>query len=394
MGRPRKEDSSTDKNEDKLKPSQLKTLLTKVINAKFSETVAYELGGNAPTNVTDWISTGSTLLDYIASNRKDGGIPCGKLTEIVGQESSGKSLICQHIAVNTQKKGGLVIYIDTESSLNKEFCKRLGLNIEDLVYVVPPTMEDVFDTIEEAVKKVRTVDSDVPITIIWDSVAGTPTKSEIEGTFNPQEQMGVAARIISKAMRKLIDSIAREKITLVFTNQLKAAIGKMGYGDPMSATYGGKAIPYHASLRIKLKKIGEIKVAEQSVGISSEAKIIKSKISPPFRSCKFPTLFASGVDDYSAILEQLKLFKEIEQKGSRAMMTYAGEELSLTKNSFYKKMSEEEDFRKHVMSILENRMIIRYEDSQEKKLNEIDIDPDSLIEVESAAEAIQEAEGE
>lgn len=395
MGRPRK-NKEEEIIEGKLKPLQLKMLLTKVINAKFADTVAYDLEGNAPTNVIDWISTGSTLLDYICSNRKDGGIPCGKLTEIVGQESSGKSLICQHLAANTQKKGGLCIYIDTEASLNKEFCKRLGVNIEELVYAVPPTMEDVFDTIEESVKKIRTVDTDVPITIIWDSVAGTPTKTEIEGTFNPQEQIGIAARIISKAMRKIVDSIAREKITLVFTNQLKTAIGKFGYGDPMSATYGGKAIPYHASLRIKMKKIGEVKIAEESVGISSEVKVIKSKISPPFRSCRFPTLFASGVDNFGSILEHLKTLKEIEwPKSARSgMMKINDQEVNVTKSSFYEKMKNDKEFNEHCMSLLEKHMIIHFNDTEEKKLNEIDIDPESLLEVEAVSEAIQEHEGE
>jgi recombination protein RecA len=395
MGRTKKDkDEEIVSSSEKFVAKDIKSLLTKVINAKFAETVAYELGGNAPTNVTDWISTGCTLLDYICSNRRDGGIPCGKLTEIVGLESSGKSLICQHIAANTQRKGGFCIYIDTESSMNKEFAKRVGINIEDLFYAVPPTIEDVFETIEESVKKIRTVDQNVPITIIWDSVAGTPTKSEIEGTFNPQESIGVAARIISKAMRKIIDSIAKEKITLVFTNQLKAAIGKFGYGDPMSATYGGKAIPYHASLRIKMKKIGEVKIADQSVGISSEAKVIKSKIAPPFRSCRFPTLFSSGVDNFSAILEQLKSYKEIEQKGNRSVMTYKDEELSLTKGAFHDKMRDDKEFNIHCMNLIENHMIIHYDDSQEKKLNEIDVDPDSLIEVEAVNEALAEVEEE
>lgn len=391
MARPKKEETVS-VTEGKVQPRDLKSLLTKVINSKFSEAVAYELGKEAPTNVTDWISTGCTILDYIISNRRDGGIPAGKLTEIIGLESSGKSLICQHIAANTQKKGGFVVYIDTEASLNREFAKRLGINIDDLFYAVPQTMEEVFETIEESVKKIRTVDKDVPITIIWDSVAGTPTKAEIEGTFNPQEQIGIAARIISRAMRKLVDSIAREKITLVFTNQLKTAIGKMGYGDPMSATYGGKAIPYHASIRLRLKKVGEIKVAEQTVGIASEAKVIKSKLAPPFRSCKFPTLFTTGIDDVTATFEMLKNYKEIEQKGARASMMYNGEEVKFNKSSFHKKMTIDKEFYGYCMDILEKKMIIKFEDSDENKLKNIDIDPDSAIEVEAMGEAVEEAE--
>lgn len=374
----------------KAQPKDIKSLLTKVINSRFSETVAYELGKEAPTNVTDWISTGCTTLDYIIANKRNGGIPVGKLTEIIGLESSGKSLICMHIAANTQKKGGFVIYIDTESSLNREFAKRIGINVEELFYAVPQTMEDVFETIEEAIKKIRTIDKDVPITIIWDSVAGTPTKAEIEGTYNPQEQMGVAARIISRALRKLIDSVAKEKITMVFTNQLKTMISKISYGDPMSATYGGKAIPYHASIRIKLKKVGEIKIADQVVGIASEAKIIKNKLAPPFRSCKFPTLFTTGVDDFTAIFDTLKNYKEIEQKGAWSCINYKNEEFKFNKSSFKKKMIEDVEFYNYCMDILEKRMVIKYEDSSEEKLNNLDIDADSAIEVESVDEAIEE----
>jgi len=388
MARPKKETTQSGCDE-KVLPKDIKSLLTKVINSKFKEPVAYELGKEAPTNVSDWISTGSTLLDYISSNRRDGGVPAGKLTEIVGIESSGKSLICMQLAASTQKKGGFVVYIDTETSLNKDFAKRVGIDIEELFYAVPQTMEEVFETIEESVKKIRTVNSDVPITIIWDSVAGTPTKSEIEGTFNPQELIGIAARIISKAMRKLMETIAREKITLVFTNQLKTAIGKMTWGDPMKATYGGKAIPYHASLRMRLKKVGEIKIANEVVGVATEAKIIKSKVSPPFRVCKFPITFNNGVDNITSIFEALKERKIIDQRGAWSLINFKGEEFRFNKPIFRDKMKENE-FNEFIMSVIEENMIIRYDDDSEKKLAELDIDLDSAIEVEAVSEAISE----
>lgn len=367
--------------------SNLRTILTKVINSKFKEAVAYELGKASPTDVREWISTGSTLLDYICSNKRDGGIPIGKIVEIIGQESSGKSLLCQHIAANVQKKGGFVAYIDTESAIDAKFMERIGVNIDSMLYAQPGTMENVLETMEEIVKRVRESNDDIPVALIWDSVAGTPTKAEIEGTFDPKESIAEAAKIISKAMRKLTKEIGESRIIAVFTNQLKTSIG-VKFGDPMSATYGGKAIPFHSSLRIKLAKRGLVKKLEDVIGIGCEAKIIKSRVAPPFRTCNFNILFNEGIDDSGSIMEYFKDIKKIETKGSWYHMgdkKFAGQK-------GWNELWADESFRKQCLDDLEEAMVIKYTASDEEKMKQIDINPESDLEMKALAAEIDEQE--
>jgi len=366
---------------------QLKSILTKVINSKFKEAIVYELGKESPTDVREWISTGSTLLDYICSNIRNGGIPVGKIIEIFGQESTGKSLLCQHIAANVQKKGGLVAYIDTESALDAKFCERVGVDIDKMIYAQPGTMENVLETMEEIVKRVRESNDDIPVALIWDSVAGTPTKAEIEGTFDPKESIAEAAKIISKAMRKLTKEIGESRIIAVFTNQLKTSIG-VKFGDPMSATYGGKAIPFHSSLRIKLSKRGLVKKLEDVIGIGCEAKIIKSRVSPPFRTCNFNILFNEGIDDSGSIMEYFKDIKKIETKGSWYHMgdkKFAG-------RKGWDQLWLDESFKVQCLNELEESIIIKYTASDEEKMKHMDINPESDLEMKALAAEIEENE--
>lgn len=383
--------SNVKKDKDKIgenvSPSNLRSILAKVINSKFKETIAYELGKESPTDVREWVSTGSTLLDYICSNRRDGGIPMGKIIEIIGQESSGKSLLCQHIAANVQKKGGLVAYIDTESAIDAKFMERIGVNIESLLYAQPGTMENVLETMDEVVKRVRESNNDIPVAIIWDSVAGTPTKAEIEGTFDPKESIAEAAKIISKAMRKLTKEIGESRIIAVFTNQLKTNIG-VKFGDPMSATYGGKAIPFHSSLRIKLAKRGLVKKLEEVIGIGCEARIIKSRVAPPFRTCNFDILFNEGIDDSGSIFEFFKQIKKIETKGSWHNI---GEKRFAGRKG-WDELWRDNEFRNECLDELEDAMVIKYTASDEEKMKHININPESDLEMKALKDAIGDEE--
>ena len=225
----------------------LANTLADSLNKKFKDTnkVAYFLDGSdaTPTDIKDFISTGSSTLDLAISNRPNGGIAVGRITEINGLESSGKSLLGAHILAETQKKGGVAVYIDTETSVSQEFMEVIGLDLGKMLYLHLETVEEIFEAIEEIVTKVRESDKDRCVTILVDSLAAAAsTKVEMDADFDKDGYATSKAIIISKAMRKITQLIGREKVALVFTNQLRQKLGVM-FGDPWT-TSGGKALPF------------------------------------------------------------------------------------------------------------------------------------------------------
>jgi len=229
------------------KRDELAGVIASELNKQFKhQKVAYFLDeGNNPTDITDYISTGSTMLDLAISNKPDGGVAVGKITELNGLEGSGKSLIGAHALASTQKKIGLAVYIDTESSVSAEFLQAIGINTDSMLYVHLETVEDVFDTIETIVTKIRESSKDKLVTILVDSLAAASTKVEMDADFDKDGWATAKAIIISKAMRKITNLIARQKVCLIYTNQLRQKLGVM-FGDPWT-TSGGKALPFHAS---------------------------------------------------------------------------------------------------------------------------------------------------
>jgi recombination protein RecA len=266
-----------------------------------------------PTDTKEFISTGSTLLDYVISNRRDGGVPVGKITEITGEEASGKSLLCGHIAANTQKMGGVVVYIDTENAYSPDFMRRLGVDNSKVLYLQPGTIEKCFEAVEKTITTLREKAPDRLLTIIWDSVAGTPPQAEIEGSYDANSRIGLMAKAMSIGMRKLTDTFGKERVAMVFTNQLKQKLGVM-YGDPWT-TPGGKALPYHASVRIRLTGSTKLKdpKTDQIFGIQTTGACKKTRLGPPHRTCRFQIHFASGVDDMGSWREFLHDRKVIEK---------------------------------------------------------------------------------
>ena len=239
---------------------ELAGVLADTINKQFKDMkVAYFLDGTdtTPTDIKDFVSTGSTMLDLAISNKPDGGIAVGRITELNGLESSGKSLIGAHLLAETQKKGGVAVYIDTETAVSTEFLGSIGVDVQSMLYLHLETVEDIFSAIEEIVAKVRESDKDRLVTILVDSLAAATTKVELEAEFDKDGWATSKAIILSKAMRKITQMIGRQKIALVFTNQLRQKLGVM-FGDPWT-TSGGKALPFHASTRIRLKNLGQIK---------------------------------------------------------------------------------------------------------------------------------------
>lgn len=341
-----------------------------------------------PTEVKEWISTGSTLLDYCISNRRGGGVPVGKLTEISGEEASGKSLVCAHLARSVQQAGGIVAYLDTENAMHPEFATQLGVDLSKMIYVQPGTIEEVGETIEKIILMTRQKAKDKLVLIIWDSVAGTPSQSEIEGTYDPNERVGVTAKALAKMMRKLTQVLGKERIALVFTNQLKTSMAR--YGDPF-VTPGGKAIPYHASVRVRLTRRGNMKEGANKetgdlgegdvIGVNTTAKVVKNRLGPPHRKCNFFISFANGIEDMPSWFERLHEAKMIEKSAGWCYMDYA-KDFKFREKGFVQLLKEDPKFKAYIEKKLEETLTVKYGETPVDQ----EIDPESQMDVEQAVE--------
>lgn len=387
--------------------AKLSKLLIEEFNKNADKTgkVAWNLAydDDNPTDVKEFISTGSTLLDYIIANRRDGGVPVGKLTEISGEESSGKSLLVAHLIAEVQRRGGIAIYIDTENAANPDFLTRVGVNIKEMVYLQPETVEDVGEAIEKAIVMARTRAPDKLVLVAWDGIAGTPSKDELEGGFNISMDTQLAkARLLSKQTRMITQMVGKQRIALVYTNQLKVKIGVM-YGDPMT-TPGGKGVPYHASVRIRLEagqKHKEDK-GEDPFGVHTRAKVVKNRLGPPFRKAEFDIMFASGIQDEPSWLERLHGCGEVMKQGGWCYLTsfpsgkiqekgvHAGKDLGIAfqEGGWIKLLNERQDVKKHVLDLLEKHMVVRYDE----KPKDMDLNPESLMDVETVNEMARNGE--
>jgi recombination protein RecA len=280
--------------------------LIKSLNKEHGTKVAYNLAFEAsPTHVKRWISTGSKLLDYIVSNRRNGGLPEGRIVEIFGPPSIGKSHVAIQIARSTQQLGGIVVYIDTENATSVENLSMLGVDISKrFVYVDTHCTEEVLSIAESTILKAKAMNKDVPVTIIWDSVAASSPKAELIGDYD-KDSIGLQARAISKGMRKITGIIANQGVLFIALNQIRTSIGVM-YGDP-TVVPGGKSIPFHASVRIKLGAGQQILDKNKNViGINVSAKTIKNKIAAPFRSCNFEIHFGRGIKEHEQVFDILR----------------------------------------------------------------------------------------
>ena len=296
---------------------ELAGIIADELNKQFKhQKVAYflEEGGN-PTDVTGWISTGSTMLDLAIANRPNGGVAVGKITELNGLEGSGKSLIGSHLLASTQKQDGIAVYIDTESAVSQEYLRAIGVDTSKMLYVHLETVEEIFDTIETIVTKIRESDKDKLVTILVDSLAAASTKVEMDADFDKDGWATAKAIIISKAMRKVTQMIARQKVALVFTNQLRQKLGVM-FGDPWT-TSGGKALPFHSSTRVRFKNAGQIKDGNKvTIGIKIKGQVIKNRLGPPMRTVEFPLYFDTGMDDFGSWLTVMKEHKLLKVGGA------------------------------------------------------------------------------
>jgi len=345
---------------------ELAEVIASELNKQFkSHQVAYFLDGveETPTDVTDWISTGSTLLDLAISNKPHGGFAAGRIAEINGLESSGKSLIGAHALATTQRKDGLAVYIDTESSVSSEFLQAIGINTDSMLYVHLETVEDVFDTIETIVTKIRESNKDKLVTILVDSLAAASTKVEMDADFDKDGWATAKAIIISKAMRKITNLIARQRVCLIFTNQLRQKLGVM-FGDPWT-TSGGKALPFHASTRIRLKNMGQIKdTKKNTIGIKIRAQVIKNRLGPPLRSAEFPLYFDKGIDDFGSWLTVMKDHKLVKQAGAWYTFVDQNDKEHKFQSKDFGALLSDVDTQKYIYDSICEKVILKYDSNQ------------------------------
>lgn len=359
------------------------------LNKKFKsthDTVAYFLNGStvAPTDVRGWVSTGSSMLDLAISNRPGGGLPVGRITEITGLEASGKSLLAAHALASTQKQGGLAVYIDTENAVSREFLETIGINLQKMLYIPLETIEDVFEAIESIVESVRKSNKDRLVTIVVDSVMGASTKVEMSADFDKDGWATSKAIVLSKGMRKLTNYLGRERICLIFTNQLRTRLG-VTFGDPYT-TSGGKAIPFHSSVRLRLKSVGQIKAkrdgVEQIVGIKTRATVVKNRLGPPLRTIDYDIYFESGIDDYGGWLNIMKDYKIVSQGG--AWYTYVdsvtGETHKFMSKDFEELVTSNPDLREHMYADICNAYIFKYKPGEDGGIDDIEIDDEVINE--------------
>jgi len=336
-------------------------VLADSLNKKFKDyKVAYFLDGSqeTPTDIKEFISTGSTMLDLAISNRPDGGIAVGRITELNGLESSGKSLVGAHLLAETQKRGGVAVYIDTETAVSEEFLGVIGVDMNKMLYLHLETAEDIFEAIEEIVTTVRESDKDRLVTILVDSLAAATTKVELNADFDKDGWATSKAIIISKALRKITQMIGRQRVALVFTNQLRVKLGAM-FGDPYT-TSGGKALPFHASTRIRLKNKGQIKDSKKNViGMTILAQVVKNRLGPPLRKAEFPLYFESGVDDDGSWLQVMKDHNLVKVGGAWYTLKY-GDEVIKFQSKEWSKMLEKDEFRKYCYDMICDKVILKY----------------------------------
>ena len=338
--------------------------LRDLLNKKSGREVAYDLQDDNPTEVTDWIPTGSRWLDSIICRGKLAGIPVGKISELAGLEGSGKSYMAAQIAANAQKMGIDVIYFDSESAIDPEFMKKAGCDMSRILYVQAENVEYVLESIEDLLKNNQN-----RMLFIWDSMALTPSKTDLEGDFDPQSSMAVKPRILAKGLSKLIQPIANSQSTLLVLNQLKTNLQvqniKYATDSEKYTTPGGKALSYAYSLRIWLtgRKAKDSYVLDErgyKVGSEVKARLEKSRFGTAGRECLFKIMWggAIGVLDNESIFEAIKPF--IKQTGAWYEMEVDGQAKKFQQSS-WEDLMKEEGFKKAVLDIMDREVVVKFD---------------------------------
>src|SRR3990170_2361579 len=284
----------------------------KSIQTKFGEGAIMKLGEKPKVSI-DAIPSGSIGLD---SALGVGGLPRGRIVEIFGPESSGKTTLALHVVAEAQKLGGVCAYIDAEHAMDPDYSKKLGVKIDELLISQPDTGEQALEIVESLVRSGKL---DV---IVIDSVAALTPKDEIEGDMG-QSHVGKQARLMSQALRKLTAIVAKSKTVIIFINQIRMQIGVM-FGNP-ETTPGGKALKFYTSVRLDIRRIAQIKKGEEVVGSRTRVKVVKNKVAAPFRQTEFDIIYNEGISKEGEIIALGEKFKILEKSGNSYFYLPSGE---------------------------------------------------------------------
>jgi recombination protein RecA len=283
------------------------------IEKQFGKGSIMRLGQRGAIAPMECISTGAISIDYALGI---GGVPRGRVVEIFGPESSGKTTLALQVIAEAQRNGGMAAFVDAEHALDAQYAQKLGVDLENLLVSQPDNGEQALEIVEVLVRS-NSVD-----VVVVDSVAALVPKAEIEGEMG-EAQMGLQARLMSQALRKLTGVVSKSKTTLIFINQLREKIGVM-FGNPETTT-GGRALKFYASVRIDIRRIASIKDGDQVIGGRTRVKIVKNKVAPPFREAEFDVMYGQGISREGDLLD-LAVEKRIIEK-SGAWFAYSGERL-------------------------------------------------------------------
>lgn len=353
----------------KLKPGKVSIdEVRRLLNKKAGHEVAHSLKDENPTQVKQWIPTGSRWLDSIICKGNLAGIPVGKIVEIAGLEATGKSFMAAQIAANAQNMGIDVVYFDSESAIDPSFLEKAGCDLSTLMYVQAESVEFVLETVEELLSTGN------KWLFIWDSLALTPSLSDIEGDFNPQSSMAVKPRILSKGMAKLTVPIANSQATLLVLNQLKTNITRMPSEAMVTpwVTPGGKAMHYAYSLRIWLtgRKSKASFITDENgfrVGSEVKAKLEKSRFGTAGRHCTFKILWGDGsigVQDEESWFEAIQISDSLKQSGAwYSLILEDGTEKKFQRKGWVEELKDEK-FRKRVLQIIDEDVIMKFDKRQ------------------------------
>jgi len=304
--------------------SQALDLALSQIEKQFGKGSIMRLGDAHAVNV-ETIPTGSLSLDLALG----GGIPKGRIVEIYGPESSGKTTVCLHAVAEVQKAGGTAAYIDAEHALDPAYAKRLGVNTEDLLISQPDSGEQALEILETLVR------SNAVDIVVIDSVAALVPQAEIEGDMG-DAQMGLQARLMSQAMRKLTGVISRSKTTVVFVNQLRMKIGVM-FGNPETTT-GGNALKFYASVRMDIRRLAQIKQGDAVIGNHVRVKVVKNKVAAPFREAEFDIMYNQGISREGDVIDLAVTNGVVDKAG--AWYEYKGEKIAQGREAAKKYLAE------------------------------------------------------